>query len=135
VNCQSNSSYQKFAEMYALGDLTDSNYDSAPEYTGPVTRKKAAQLRSTRKNLAVMRHELLVSLRVVNSVEKEVVNGEWMNWLNEEMHRCDHAGRVLANATDEDSRRRAGDIANLRDYCRDCNRIWGDVKQRFTELS
>jgi uncharacterized protein CbrC (UPF0167 family) len=121
--------------VYALNDLTDSNYDAAPEYSVPVAGEKARRLRSARKQLAVMRHELLVSLRVVNSVEKEVVDGEWMNWLGEELHRCDNAAHFIANATDEELKHRAEHIEKLKDYCRDCNQVWRDVKRRFTELS
>jgi hypothetical protein len=121
--------------LYALGDVTDSNYDTAPEFIVPAARQKAAQLRSTRQYLAAMRHELLVSLRVVNTVEKEVVDGEWMNWLGEEMYRCDRAAQILSNATDDDLQHRVDAVAKVRDYCRDCNRVWGNVKERCTELS
>ena len=125
----------KFAEIHALSDLTDSNYDTAPEFIVPVARQRAAQLRSTRQHLARMRHELLVSLRVINTVEKEVVDSEWMNWLGEEMYRCDRAVHILANTSDSDLKRRSEDIVKLREYCTDCSQIWGDVRTRFKELS
>jgi hypothetical protein len=34
------------------------------------------------------RHNLLVALRVVNSIEKEVIQTEWERWLREEVRRC-----------------------------------------------
>jgi len=128
-------SYNKFAEIYALNDLGDSNYDASPEYNVPIAREKAANLRARRQQLAIMRNELLVSLQVVNSIERDVVDGEWMTWLGEELYRCDQASHILAATSDEILGKRVGDIEKLREYCMDCNRIWGNVKERFTELS
>jgi hypothetical protein len=128
-------SYSKFTEIYSLNDLADSNYDTAREYMAPSARQKAAELRASRQHLNVMRHELLVSLHSVNSVEKELVEGEWMTWLGDELYRCDRAARILANTSNEELEKHIQDIAKFRDYCRDCNKVWGNVKQRFTALS
>jgi hypothetical protein len=82
-----------------------------------------------------MRHELLVSLRSVNTVEKDLVEGEWMTWLGEELYRCDRAAQQLARISAEELEGRIDDIAKLRDYCKDCNRVWGNIRERFTTLS
>ncbi len=127
-------SYSKFAEIYALNDLADSNYDNAPEFMAPAARQKAAEMRSRRQQLNVMRHELLVSLRSVNIVEKEIVEGEWMTWLGEELYRCDRAAQLLAEIPTNELEKRIEDLAKLKDYCRDCNRVWGYIKEGFTAL-
>jgi hypothetical protein len=135
-NCLANgNSYNKFAEIYALSDLADPNYDNAPEFMTPAARKKASELRSRRQQINVVRHELLVSLRSVNIVEKELVEGEWMTWLWEELYRCHRAAQLLTEVPREDLEKRIDDLAKFKDYCRDCNTVWGNVKERFTALS
>jgi hypothetical protein len=99
------------------------------------SRQKASRLRSTRQDLNVMRHNLLVSLRTVNNVEKELVDGEWMIWLSNELHQCDGVAQLLASASEEELEKRAADIAKLKDYCGDCDRVWGNVRERFMALS
>ena len=101
----------------------------------PAARKKASELRSHRQQINVMRHELLVSLRSVNVVEKELVEGEWMIWLGEELYRCDRAAQLLTEVPKEELEKRIDDLAKFKDYCGDCNNVWGNVKERFTALS
>lgn len=101
----------------------------------PVARQKAAALRSRRQQLNVMRHELLVSLRSVNIVEKEIIEGQWMIWLGEELYRCDRAAQLLNEIPIDELEKRIEALAKLKDYCGDCNRVWEDVKGRFTALS
>ena len=101
----------------------------------PASRQKAAELRSRRKQLNVMRHELLVSLRSVNIIEKEIVEEEWMTWLGEEVYRCDRAAQLLAKIPTNELETRIEELSKLKDYCRDCNRVREDIKERFTALS
>ena len=53
------------------------------------------RLQNTRQHLSVRRHDLLVAIRVVNSIEREMVKAEWENWLVEENARCELLGRLL----------------------------------------
>jgi hypothetical protein len=115
--------------------LADSNYDSAPEYLTPATRQKAAGLRSRRQKLNVMRHEFLISLRAVNTAERELVEEVWLTWLGEELYRCDRAAHLLARMSNEEIEPRINDIAKLSEYCGDCRKVWGNVKEGFTALS
>jgi len=128
-------SYKKFTELYALNDLADSNYDGSPEYSTPVNRRKASELRSRRQQLNVMRHDLLVSLRSVNAIERELVEGEWMTWLGEELFHCDQAAQLLTEIPKEELEARINDLAKLKEYCRDCNQVYAKVKERFRTLS
>ncbi|KAJ5586960.1 uncharacterized protein N7459_002725 [Penicillium hispanicum] len=59
--------------------------------TGPrdaVAKSATKRFQQTRERLGTYRHNLLVALRVVNSIEKEVVQHEWERWLREELRRC-----------------------------------------------
>ncbi|KAI2618719.1 hypothetical protein GGS26DRAFT_574270 [Hypomontagnella submonticulosa] len=59
------------------------------------SRATARRLRQTRQKLGAYRHDLLVAMRVVNSVEREMLHAEWENWLLDENHRCEQVGAVL----------------------------------------
>lgn len=59
--------------------------------TGPrdaVTKSATKRIQQTRERLATYRHNLLVALRVVNSIEREVIQSEWERWLRQEIRRC-----------------------------------------------
>ncbi|CAI7643820.1 unnamed protein product [Penicillium crustosum] len=53
-----------------------------------LTKSAIKRFQQTRERLGMYRHSLLVALRVVNSIEKEVVQTEWERWLREEVRRC-----------------------------------------------
>ncbi|CDM33777.1 hypothetical protein DTO013E5_1535 [Penicillium roqueforti] len=53
-----------------------------------LTKSAIKRFQQTRERLGMYRHNLLVALRVVNSIEKEVVQTEWERWLREEVRRC-----------------------------------------------
>jgi len=128
-------SYDKFAQLYALSDLADSNYDASPGYSIPLAREKASKLRSARQRLGVMRYQYLSSLRAVNLVEKDLVEAEWANWLSEEVYRCDRAAHMFSNSSDEVLSEKKESIAKIREYCANCNNVWDSVKERFLEMS
>ncbi|EME48727.1 hypothetical protein DOTSEDRAFT_40016 [Dothistroma septosporum NZE10] len=65
-----------FGEQLASSDSVNPN-DAA-----------AARLQRSRESLARQRHDLLVALRVVNHVEKEVVLAEWEDWVRAEGTKC-----------------------------------------------
>jgi len=59
------------------------------------SKSTARRLRRTRQRLGTYRHDLLVAIRMVNTVEREAVRAEWENWLFDEMEKCDQAGALL----------------------------------------
>ena len=63
----------------------------------PATRR----LQRSREHLGLQRHDLLVAMRVVNSIEREMMQAEWENWLIEENVKCKHLGAVLSQNTME----------------------------------
>lgn len=68
----------------------------------PSTSFTARRLQRTRQTLGSYRHDLLVAMRVVNSVEREMLRAEWENWLLDENNRCRQVGRMLQDR-DRDS--------------------------------
>lgn len=72
--------------------------------TGPmdaVAKSAAKRFQQTRERLGMYRHNLLVALRVVNSIEKEVVQNEWERWLREELRRCHQVDILLGGNVPE----------------------------------
>lgn len=68
---------------------------SSPAPKDAVTKRATRRLQQTRERLATYRHNLLVALRVVNSIEKEVVQNEWERWLRQELRRCHQVEMLL----------------------------------------
>lgn len=101
------------------------------------------------------RHDLLVAMRVVNSVEREMLQSEWENWLDNENSLCDNLEEMLRddggrsngkdNASDESSQKPMDSISPERkrhleawrdDYCGSCRRDHASAMQarRLTNL-
>ncbi|KAF4977486.1 hypothetical protein FZEAL_6005 [Fusarium zealandicum] len=59
------------------------------------SRSTARRLRRTRQRLGTYRHDLLVAMRVVNSIEREMLQSEWENWLVDEKSLCDELDTML----------------------------------------
>ena|SRR5437016_5953238 len=74
----------------------DAPYQSVGlSFLEPSTRATSRQLRRTRQRFAAYRHDLLVAMRVVNNVEREILMAEWENWLIDEAARCVQLEDVL----------------------------------------
>lgn len=59
------------------------------------TQSTARRLRRTRQHLGSYRHELMIAIRVVNSVEREMIMAEWENWLLDENQQCRQVQMML----------------------------------------
>ncbi|KAL2752690.1 hypothetical protein ACRALDRAFT_1077851 [Sodiomyces alcalophilus JCM 7366] len=55
----------------------------------------AQRIRQTRQRLGSYRHDLVVAMRVVNSIEREMMESEWEVWLTDETARCNQLKMVL----------------------------------------
>ena len=81
-------------------DLTSLTSPSALP-TKPSNTRTARRLQQTRQNLGSYRHDLLVAMRVVNSIEREVVQAEYEDWLMVENSRCKQLKAAIgANRTE-----------------------------------
>lgn len=88
----------------------------------PSTKAAARRLRRTRQQLGTYRHDLLVAMRVVNTIEREMLLVEWENWIMDEMFRCNQIERLIrGNDTSTSS---GGGAEVLRqwhaEYCGSC---------------
>lgn len=70
--------------------------DSAGSDAADVLEKSAARrVQRTRQRLGMYRHDLLVAMRVLNSIEREVLKSEWERWLDKEIQRCEQIATLL----------------------------------------
>ncbi|RPA82114.1 hypothetical protein BJ508DRAFT_414367 [Ascobolus immersus RN42] len=69
------------------------------DFGSSATKRMAQALKRKRQNLAVYRNNLLVSLRLINRYEQDVVRAQWESWLVEENRKCavvkNNFGRLL----------------------------------------
>jgi len=86
--------YSVFHDEHQLDDL-DAPLRPSSSHTAMTTRASAHRLQRTRQRLGTYRHDLLVAMRVVNSIEKEVLQTEWERWLTTENRRCRQIEAVL----------------------------------------
>ncbi|KAI4210401.1 MAG: hypothetical protein LQ351_006768 [Letrouitia transgressa] len=61
----------------------------------PLVAAYAKHFGGSRQRLGSYRHELLVAMRVVNSIEREVIKAEWERWLLSENGKCKQIGKLL----------------------------------------
>ena len=74
----------------------DTPYQSTgTSFSESATRSTARRLRRTRQHLGSYRHDLLVAMRLVNNVEREMLKAEWENWLLDENTRCKQVHMML----------------------------------------
>ena len=92
---------------------------SSNSYFNPSTQS-TRRLSRTRQNICSHRHDLLVALRVINRIEKEVVEAEYENWLLDETHKCSKVGALLEEAGSKGKEKEVE--AWVKGYCGDCEK-------------
>lgn len=79
----------------------------------------AIQVRQNRQRLGLQRHDLLVAVRVVNSVERELMLAAWEQWVVDEHRRCQAVEGLVLNDSSPNS---TGELRGWYDeYCNSCN--------------
>lgn len=112
----------------------------------PVAKSATKRFQQTRERLGTYRHNLLVALRVVNSIEREVIQNEWERWLREELRRCRQVEILLGgNAAEDDAdsqtaqaerifAENAGSVKQWYDrYCTSCQQEQEQVQKNDRE--
>ncbi|KAI9844321.1 MAG: SNF1-interacting protein [Thelocarpon superellum] len=93
-----NECHSTFRTLSTLSDLSSPAHSAAPSFTiNPSSRTTARRLRRTRQHLGAYRHDLLVAMRVINTIERETIAVEWENWLFDELSKCDRAQMMLSS--------------------------------------
>ena len=94
LGSQNSTCYDTFADLAKLTDM-DAPWDESGSTLAPSSRSAARRIRRTRQRLGTYRHDLLVAMRVVNSIEREMMQSEWETWLANENSLCNELGQVL----------------------------------------
>jgi hypothetical protein len=105
------------------------NPSSSPSANSPLTppsTHSTRRLHRTRQNLGSHRHDLLVALRVVNRLEREVVEAEYENWLLDETHKCDRVGALIEDSAKGKEKAVEAWVST---YCGDCRSSLKAVKE------
>jgi len=138
-----------FSAFQAISDATslDGPYQDAGSHLSAASSRATAQrLRRMRQRLGAYRHDLLVAMRIVNSVEREMLQSEWENWLVDENSRCEQLRSMLkaggsgggaSGAGEEkkdgdgegEKRRRERAKAWVEGYCGSCWRDMGILRE------
>ncbi|GAP91048.1 putative PH domain-containing protein [Rosellinia necatrix] len=100
------STFQTIANSTSI----DAPYEHAGSSLSPwgPSRATARRLRRTRQKLGSYRHDLVVAMRLVNSIEVEMLRSEWENWLTDENSRCEQVGIALREGSSKTSDSKAG---------------------------
>ncbi|KAL7789210.1 hypothetical protein V8C43DRAFT_316338 [Trichoderma afarasin] len=136
---QNSTCFSTFRELLDTTSMDSPWEEAGASLSLPSSRATARRLRRTRQRLGMYRHDLLVAMRVVNSVEREMLQSEWENWLENEKSLCDNLEEMLHDdkgrssskdkAGDSSSQNGAGSIPPERrraleawrdDYCGSC---------------
>lgn len=119
--------YSVFYDENQLDDI-DAPLFASSLGTTTSRRGSAHRLQRTRQRLGTYRHDLLVAMRVVNSIEKEVLQTEWEQWVMVENRRCRQVEAMLRNAGNRTETpmpgslvARSGEVQDwYDDYCMSC---------------
>lgn len=76
--------------------------DSGSSFSSPTTKKTAQRLRRTRQRMGTYRYDLMVAMRIVNSIEREMLQSEWENWLVSENALCEDLRFILQSGNTGD---------------------------------
>ncbi|KAL8656109.1 MAG: hypothetical protein Q9226_002784 [Calogaya cf. arnoldii] len=84
------------ATFDAFLSSTEVNAPTIAEKAQVASRKGTSdRLGRSRRRLGSQRHDLLVALRVINSIEREMVDAEWEGWLEDENLKCKHVKTLM----------------------------------------
>ncbi|TLD23043.1 hypothetical protein PspLS_07189 [Pyricularia sp. CBS 133598] len=93
--------YSTFRDILNSTDMDAPYQDAGANMSSRSSKLAARRIRRTRQRLGSYRHDLVVAMRVVNSIEREMIQTEWENWLMDENMRCEQV-RVMLNDEGKD---------------------------------
>ncbi|KAI4115578.1 MAG: hypothetical protein LQ345_003856 [Seirophora villosa] len=82
-------------ESYWSGTEVGAPRVSAGAFKASAGQASVERLRRSRQQLGTRRHDLMVALRVINSIELEMVEAEWEGWIYGETAQCNQIEQVL----------------------------------------
>ncbi|KAK2739871.1 SNF1-interacting protein [Myotisia sp. PD_48] len=126
--------YSVFREDSGLASDTSSPISST-SYRDLQSQNAAYRLRSTRERLGTYRHDLLVALKIVNRIEKELIQSEWKRWVQRETRRCRMVNHIINDSKKSNDNNIQGGVSGIKeriserkgdvdkwyqDYCSSC---------------
>ncbi|EOO02732.1 putative transcription factor protein [Phaeoacremonium minimum UCRPA7] len=93
--------YDTFIGVVNATDMDAPHEDAGSALTSATSRATARRIRRTRQRLGSYRHDLLVAMRIVNSIDQEMIQSEWENWLSDENTRCEQVKIMLTERRDD----------------------------------
>ena len=108
---------QQFSSILSQTDPNSDVPTNVDPSVSSATRQTLARLQQSRQKFGTYRNDLLVALRVVDRVERDVLRGEWEKWVHGEANRCRQVRKVLKR-----ERNNAADGLQRwwQEYCRSC---------------
>lgn len=91
-------------------------------YGGVASLEVAMNLQSTLQDIGIKRNELLINLKILERVEREIAIGEWKNWLASENQRCDFVQKEIVGRVGEE---KLPGVEELLKYCESCKEEMG----------
>jgi hypothetical protein len=126
--------YQKFKSLVHLvpfdNDHFDlSDYDVIPANGVSLDKRSLAFSRKVhrmRNEVGFRRNRLLVTMKLLDRIERDMILSEWRNWLVSELELCSNVKKDISlmgeNSSDE--------INSLADYCNSCLSEWTSTFQK-----
>ena len=93
----------------------------------------SARLSKTRQTLGLYRHDLLVAMRVVNSIEREMVQAEWEHWIFNENLKCEQLNRILNQNRTENPKKLVKQDNNNQQIFSTNNHDYGQVQAWYRD--
>ncbi len=87
--------WDMFNSIMSLADVSAPQASHGLSSLRPAQTAAVRRLQRSRQHLGVQRHDLLVAMRVVNSIEREMMQAEWESWLLEESVQCKQLGAMI----------------------------------------
>jgi hypothetical protein len=112
-------SYETFTQLLHSPSTISKSFPLAP------STHSTQRLQRTRLDLGTHRHDLLVALRLVNRIEREVVDAAFESWVHDEAGRCERVGKMLQQRGKDGGNEREGVKEWVEGYCGDCRRLEG----------
>ncbi|OAL36944.1 hypothetical protein AYO20_03713 [Fonsecaea nubica] len=97
--------------------------ENDPEYfQAGLSQTPATTVQHTRQRLGTQRHDLLVAVRVVNSIEKQIVQAAWEQWVVDEHRRCQVVEGLVLNDLEQNYTDAEKDLKGwYNEYCTSCS--------------
>ncbi|KAF4124143.1 PH protein [Geosmithia morbida] len=89
------SSFQDLLDATDMDVAWDDDVWSPSSVLSPWSKATTRRIRRTRQRLGVYRHDLVVAIKVVNSIERQLLQSEWEDWLGNEILLCEDLGDVM----------------------------------------